>query len=206
MSKTLFHLIARPAFRITGLLCLIPLLLIDTAISGPTENNQLVKKGVYLVAKRKLHGTSFQQAVILITHYSEKEVMGFTINRPTKLPLTQLFPDVGPLKQNTDLLFLGGPVHPKKIFVLVRTKKPNENMRHIIDDVYFSTVKDAFSQPSQNIARTFAGYSGWTARQLQSEIKQGDWQVLHTGADIIFEKNPKSLWQRLHKKWSGKWA
>ena len=206
MTKTQHQCVTRPVLWVAGLLCLIPVLFANTATSGPTEKNQLVKKGVFLVAKSKLHGTSFQQTVILITHYSEKEVMGFTINRATDVPLTQLFPDVGPLKQNTDLLYLGGPVHPKKIFVLVRTKQPKEGMNHVIDDVYFSSVKDAFSPPSPNTTRAFAGYSGWTARQLHNEINRGDWQVVHTGSDIIFEKNPATLWQRLYKKWSGKWT
>ena len=137
---------------------MIPVLLTNTANSGPAEKNQLVKKGVFLVAKRKLHGTSFQQTVILITHYSEKEVMGFTINRATDVLLSQLFPDVGPLKQNTDLLYLGGPVHPKKIFVLVRTKQPKEGMNNVIDDVYFSSVKDAFSPPSPITTQQMRGW------------------------------------------------
>lgn len=185
---------------------MIPVIFTDTANSGPTENSQLVKKGVFLVAKRKLHGTSFQQTVILITHYGKKEVMGLAINRPTDIPLNQVFPELSPLKNNTDLLYLGGPVRPKILFVLVRTKEPKKGMRHVIDDVYFSSVKDAFSPPAQTITRTYKGYSGWSVRQLHNEIKQGDWQVVHAGPDIIFEENPATLWQRLFKKWSGKWT
>ena len=201
-----YKLIARPALWMAGLLILFPVLFIDTAFAAPTENNQLVKKGVLLVANRKLHGTSFQQTVILITHYSKKEVMGYAINRPTDVPLNQAFPNVGPLKHNTDLIYLGGPVRPKMMSVLLRTKQPKEGMRHVIDDVYFSSVKDAFSPPSQKITRIFSGFSGWSAKQLQNEIKRGDWKIVHTGPEIIFDKNPATLWQRLFNQWSGKWA
>ncbi|MCK4587174.1 MAG: YqgE/AlgH family protein [Gammaproteobacteria bacterium] len=206
MAKAQYNFIPKPALLVAGLLLFIPVLFADSAVAEPTENNLLVKKGVFLVAKRKLHGTRFQKTVILITHYSEKEVMGFAINRPTDIPLNQAFPDVGPLKHNTDLIYLGGPVRPKTMFVLLRTKQPKKGMHHIVDDVYFSSVKDAFSPSSHKITRTYAGFSGWTARQLQNEINRGDWQIVHTDPAIIFDENTSTLWQRLFKKWSGSWT
>lgn len=206
MTKARYHFTSNPALWIAGLLLFIPVLLTSTTIAGPIEKNALIKKGIFLVAKRKLHGTSFQQTVILITHYNDNEVIGFTINRPTDVPLNRAFPNVGPLKQNTDLIYLGGPVHPKTMFVLLRTKNPKQDMHHVIGDVYFSSVRDAFSPPPQKITRTFSGYSGWTPRQLQNEINRGDWQVVLAKPDIIFDKNTSTLWERLFKKWSGKWT
>jgi putative transcriptional regulator len=206
LTKAQYKLLTRPALWIAGLLLFIPVLFADSAIAGPVEKSLLVKKGAFLVAKRKLHGSSFQQTAILITHYSEKEVMGLAINRPTDIPLNQAFPDVRPLKHNTDLIYLGGPVRPKTMFVLLRTKQPKKDMHHVMDDVYFSSVKSAFSPPSHKITRTFAGYAGWTPRQLQNEINRGDWQVVHARPDFIFEKDTSTLWKRLFKKWSGKWT
>jgi putative transcriptional regulator len=82
-------------------------------------------------------------------------------------------------------------------------------MHHIAGDIYFSTGKNAFSRPDEAIAsstmRTYAGYAGWAPGQLQSEIGNGDWLMVHTHPKIIFEKNTEGLWQRLSKRWSGKW-
>jgi putative transcriptional regulator len=132
--------------------------------------------------------------------------MGLAINRPTDIPLNQAFPKLNQLKNNTDLLYMGGPVRPKTQFVLVRTKQPKKGLHHIIDDVYFSSAKNAFSSPLQKITRVYTGYSGWTKRQLHNEINRGDWLVVHTDPDIIFKEDTSTLWHRLMKRWSGYWA
>ena len=162
-------------------------------------------KGVFLVATEQLHGTSFQEAVILLTHYSARGVTGLTINRPTDIPLNEALPNIRQLNQHTDLLYLGGPVSTNEIFVLVRTKQPRKSMHHIIDDIYFSTGNNAFGWPLAGTARTYAGYAGWAARQLQNEINRGDWLVIQTNSAIIFEQDPSKLWNRLIKTWSGDW-
>jgi putative transcriptional regulator len=180
--------------------------LTNTALAGPGMPQPQVTQGVFLVATKQLHGTSFQKTIILITHYTDREVMGLAINRPTDTPLNHVFPNISPLKNNTDLLYMGGPVRPKTLFVLLRTKQPKKSMHHVIDDVYFSSAKNAFSPPLQKITRAYNGYSGWSVRQLQNEINRGDWLVVHTNPAIIFEENTSTLWQRLFKKWSGSWT
>jgi putative transcriptional regulator len=178
----------------------------NTALAEPGSPKPQVSQGVFLVATEKLHGSSFQKTIILLTHFSNREVMGLAINRPTDIPLNQVFPDISQLKNNTGLLYMGGPVRPKTLFVLLKTKRPKEGMHHVIDDVYFSSAKNAFSPPLQKITRAYNGYSGWSKRQLQNEIKRGDWLIVHADPAIIFEENTSTLWQRLFKKWSGSWT
>jgi len=162
-------------------------------------------KGVFLVATEQLHGTSFQEAVILLTHYSARGVTGLTINRPTDIPLSEALPNIHQFNQHTEPLYLGGPVSTNAIFVLVRTKQPRKSMHHIINDIYFSTGNNAFGGPLAGTVRTYAGYAGWTAHQLQNEISRGDWLVIQTEPAIVFEQDPSRLWNRLMKTWSGDW-
>jgi putative transcriptional regulator len=174
------------------------------AIADTSKN---LHDGIFLVATEQLHHSSFRHAVILLTHYSERGATGLTINRPSGVQLQQAFPEVRQLQQNTDPLYLGGPVNTNAIFVLLRTRTPSKRMHHIANDVYFSTAENAFSQtlnPSTS-TRTFAGYAGWAAGQLQNEINRGDWLMVHTSPKIIFEKDTDTLWQRLSKQWKGKW-
>ena len=162
-------------------------------------------KGRFLVATEQLNDTSFQQAVILITHLSERGATGLTINRPTDIPLSKIFPHTQQFKTTDDSLYLGGPVSTNAIFVLLRTRQPNQNMHHIAKNIYFSTADNAFSNPFHESTRVYAGYTGWHPGQLQIEIDRGDWILVHQEPDIIFEKNPHDLWQRLLKRWSGLW-
>ena len=210
MTKSHYNFLTRPSRWTTGRLLIFTFLLTvsytNTAPAEPGTPKLQVTQGVFLVATKKLHGTSFQKTIILLTHYTDREVMGLAINRPTELPLNQIFPKLSHLKKKTDLLYLGGPVRPKTLFVLLRTKQPKKGMHHVIDDVYFSSAKNAFSPPLQKITRAYNGYSGWSGRQLQNEINRGDWLVVHTDPAIIFEENTSTLWQRLIKRWSGYWT
>jgi len=166
-------------------------------------------EGVFLVATEQLHGSSFQQAVILLTHYSKRGATGLTINRPAGIALKQAFPGVRQLQQRTDPLYLGGPVSTNAIFVLLRTQQPGKTMHRIADDIYFSTGKNVFTRPFgasvYTATRTYAGYAGWAAGQLQNEISRGDWIMVRTHPKIIFEEDSEKLWQRLSKRWTGKW-
>jgi putative transcriptional regulator len=172
-------------------------------------SNDREDETTFLVATEQLHGTSFQQTVILLTHYSSQGATGLTINRPTDIPLNQVLPRIRHLQNRTDPLYLGGPVNPKTIFILLRTLQPSESMHRISGNVYFamgrSNYTDLFKSRSAKDIRTYAGYAGWAAGQLQKEIDRGDWLMIHTRPDIIFEDDNENLWYRLTKRWSGKW-
>ena len=43
------------------------------------------------------------------------------------------------------------------------------------------------------------GHSAWEKNQLDNEIKNGDWLV-HDSLENLFEKNPKTLWKDLIKR------
>lgn len=163
------------------------------------------RSGLFLVATDQLSGTSFQETVILLTHYSNRGATGLTINRPTDIPLNQAFPHIQQLNQHSDPLFLGGPVKENAIFVLVQTLEPHEGMHLITDHLYFSTGKNAFGYPINGTARAYAGYAGWAPGQLQHEIRRGDWLVVKTDPAIVFDENLPGLWLRLKNRWSGNW-
>lgn len=199
-SKQHAYLTAR---CITTLFITLFLILLCTTVTA--ERTLPEDQVLFLVATEQLEGTSFQETVILLTHYSARGATGLTINRPTDIPVEKILPRIPQLKLLNESLYLGGPVSTNAIFVLLRTDQPGENMHRIAKDIYFSTAKNAFSDPISGSSRTYAGYAGWAAGQLQAEIARGDWLLVHTEPGIIFEKNPDKIWHRLSKRWSGQW-
>lgn len=169
------------------------------------DDTPAANEGRFLVATAQLDGTSFQEAVILITHYSERGATGLTINRPTDIPLQDAFPHNDHLQQRTDPLYLGGPVSSNAIFVLLRTDRPQATMHRIAKNIYFATAQHAFSELRAEQSRIYAGYAGWMPGQLQAEISRGDWLIINIDPDIIFEKDTTTIWPRLNKSWSGRW-
>lgn len=201
MPMSRFHSLT---VRLSAVICIVSVfLLLGFPLEGLAE--QEPRRGLFLVATDQLQGSSFQETVILLTHYSEFGATGIAINRTTDVPLNQVFPDNEQLQQNNDTLFLGGPVQTNAIFVLVNTLEPTESMKLITDNLYFSTGKNAFNYPIKGKAHAYAGYAGWAPGQLQLEIRRGDWLVVKTNPAIVFDDNLPGLWLRLKNRWSGNW-
>jgi len=183
----------------------------NTATLIPTKGPSLApKKGRFLVATDNLAKTSFKETVILMTHFSKRGATGIAINRPAHIPLDEAFPGVESIQGHRETLFLGGPVKTDTIFVLMKTQRPHNYMQQITNGIYFAAGLGAISHglPKLNkdeSVRAYAGYAGWTAGQLQVEIKRGDWLIVEANPLIVFEDNTDSLWSRLHQTWSGNW-
>jgi putative transcriptional regulator len=54
--------------------------------------------------------------------------------------------------------------------------------------------------PSLSRLRVFAGYAGWSAGQLETEITAGGWWVLDALPDDVFPSRPELLWQQVLRR------
>lgn len=165
-------------------------------------------RGAFLISSKQLNNSSFQKTVILITHYSKRGATGIAINRESNFKIKDVFPHAEAMQNLTDPLFLGGPVKPEAIFVLISSDRKISDMQEIAPDLYFSAGAKAlahgFARAKKNI-RAYAGYSGWAPGQLENEISRGDWLVIDANPNIIFSKDYQRLWKRLYTNWSGRW-
>ncbi len=171
-----------------------------------------LQKGVFLVATANLHGTSFEKTVILITEHGASGAMGLAINRPTDLPLAEVLPELKDMTQVDDArIYLGGPVHPMAIVFLARAATPPDGGIHVFRDVFLGAgmagLKSALANSSgeDKKVQTYSGYAGWMPQQLENEIARGDWTVILADPVEIFGAETETLWQRLSRKWAGRW-
>ena len=195
--------------RLGAVSCWFVVLLPGATAGSPTDASQL-EKGVFLVAGRDLAGSLFEKTVIFITDYDANGAVGLIINRPTDIPLTRLLPDVHKPAQNTDKLYIGGPVVPRGLFLLMRTDRSHAAQNRVIADVSFAVGIDALIHMLKNagptdVVRAYSGYAGWQPGQLEAEISHGDWLVVHDDTALIFDADPRRIWVDLMKKWSGHW-
>jgi putative transcriptional regulator len=45
--------------------------------------------------------------------------------------------------------------------------------------------------------RVYAGYAGWSAEQLEAEVRKGAWRVVDGDAAAVFDREPETLWRRM---------
>ncbi len=170
-------------------------------ISDPDPFSVLPSKGKFLVATRNLMDPRFQETVILLIDYNDKGAMGLIINRPTSVPLIKLLPSVPGLKKQT-IVYYGGPVEGYRMLMLIQSnEKPAESVS-VFSNVYVSSSKNTLEhlvgeKNKERHFRIYAGYAGWTTKQLDWEVSRGDWLVVHADAESVFRKKSTNIWHEL---------
>ena len=158
-----------------------------------------IAKGVLLVASPSMEDPNFRHTVVLIVEHGPEGTMGFVLNRPTDILLSQALPEFATLKNTDHRLFLGGPVAPDRMTVLARLGESPSDVKPVIDGVYIvethKLLERLITQPKPTEAfRVFAGMAGWAPGQLDAELRQGAWAMLRPDAADIFDRDPANLW------------
>jgi len=160
-------------------------------------------KPLFLVATRELQDPLFQQSVILMLPQTEIPlVAGVIINKPTTVPVRELFSHVAPLVKQSETAYFGGPVDLDQPTLLLRASQPSGKASRLFDDIYLSTAPSSIaellrnSQPTKDL-RLFLGRAQWTKDQLHAEILEGSWYMAPAEGEFVFSQDPRRVWRTL---------
>ena len=175
------------------------------------KSEKELAQGKFLVASRRLMDPNFRETVVLLIRYGLDGAIGLVINRPVELKLSTVLPDIKELERSKETLYLGGPVEPARVLLLVRSAKPPEASMPVFGDVYLSSsekvLQDLIKKPvKEERFRIYAGYAGWAPKQLESELDSGHWHVLKADPETLFDKESSEIWQELIQRVSVKWV
>src|SRR5437773_7056973 len=92
-----------------------------------------------LVARTELSDANFKDSVVLVMNNIGPAPVGVITNRPTRIAVSRLFPDLERLGQLGDKLYFGGPVEIASVSFLFRADTPPEYASQVLAGVYFST-------------------------------------------------------------------
>lgn len=154
--------------------------------------------GRILIANPFLADSNFARSVVLLCEHGPEGTVGFVLNRPTELTLSDLLPDLA-----TPLLsiFQGGPVQLDTLHMLHRTPELYSGVE-IAPGIYWGGSYEALQESiSENTyqpidLRLFVGYSGWSPGQLDTEMEQASWIVAEPDESLLFETDNDHLWRR----------
>jgi putative transcriptional regulator len=168
-------------------------------------------KGRFLVARRSVNDPRFAETVILLIAYSDQGAMGLIINRPTDVRLASALPKMEELRDRPDHVFVGGPVSPSAMLLLIRSATAPEGAQPVFGDVYVSgkleTLRNALGKSGKmHRLRAYAGYAGWGPGQLDREIARGDWAIGPGDAGTIFDTPSGDMWPKLIDRFSVEWT
>jgi putative transcriptional regulator len=157
-------------------------------------------QGQLLLDSGQLGGSFFQRTVVLICQHNGEGAFGLVLNRALGKTAGELIvanlPDL--LKESP--LYLGGPVQPSALsylhtdsYIPEADVLPNLALGHSLDDLL--EIGGSFSATKK--VRLFAGYAGWSAGQLEGEMKRKAWLTHPASVELVFQTPPELLWQKV---------
>lgn len=152
-------------------------------------------KGEFLVSMPALKGDYFRDSVTFLIEHNEEGAFGLMINKPIKIELAAIFPELKDTHCKVEVLE-GGPVEHDRIFFLHTPDKQYESSLPINPEITLSTSPDLIADllledpPQQVIA--IVGYAGWGGQQLEEEIVSDAWLVTPFDRDILFSNDHRT--------------
>lgn len=176
---------------------------IRSAIADAPSRSVPSNKPTFLVATRELGDPLFQHSVVLmVPAHQPPLVVGIIINKPGRMTLRDVFPEVASLKDRTDSVYFGGPVDYTSASLLTREPPPSGKAQRVLDGVYLIVDRDSIAEALKKPApesdlRFVLGRAQWSHDQLRSEIQAGSWYIAPAAAEQVFSAEPKGLWREL---------
>ena len=163
----------------------------DKAGSGKEDSfltNQL------LVAMPQLQDSYFANTVIYMWRHTDEGALGLVVNLPIKMQLADIFEQLGieDLRENKapQIILSGGPVETEKGFVLHNDKPRWPSSMQITDELTLTTSREILADIGQGLGPgkflVALGCAGWSAGQLEKDIRQNSWLTCPASPDIIF--------------------
>ncbi len=173
-------------------------------------------KGYFLISEFQILDPNFIQSVILILEHNDEGAFGLTVNRRSKLILSDVFSHFSdePQARKTPL-YVGGPLQQDYLFTLHSEMTEDHQKSETSSDVggvifepsfqavshYFQdSLLDSIPPDDRPTIRFFLGYSGWGKGQLEDELESGSWVVLQATPEIVFHPSPDECWRKALEK------
>jgi putative transcriptional regulator len=163
--------------------------------------------GKLLVASPALADPNFHRAVILMCAHGTGGSFGVVLNRPLPTLAVDRVRAWGRDVARPGNLFAGGPVQPNVAFAVGLASGPR-------DDPWWTSIAEHLglvsltADPSEVLPslvqfRIFAGYAGWRAGQLETEVRGESWFVVDAQPADALTDEPEQLWHNVLRRQPG---
>lgn len=166
--------------------------------------------GTLLISEPALRDFYFGRSVVLLVEHNTGEgTIGLILNKPIHLKLNQV---VKEFPNNEFPLFLGGPVHPERLFYLHTLGDKVSGSIEIIPGLFWGGEIEKLMElinldlVKPDEVRFFIGYSGWEPGQLDTEMKEKSWVVTQCKLETVMERHPEKLWSNMLKEMGNDYA
>ena len=165
-------------------------------------------KGRLLIAEPSiLNDNSFKRTIVLLTEHTDKNTVGFILNRPLPYTVNDLIPEI----DCEFTVFQGGPVEQDNLYFVHNVPNLIPNSIEVANGIYwggnFESLKALLINKliKSNEIRFFLGYSGWGTNQLNNELTTNSWFISENDFPNIFATDNESIWKNKLLQKGGKY-
>lgn len=169
-----------------------------------SRHAESIEAPVMLVAMPQIADPFFWHSIVLLVDYTAEGSLGLIINRPTELKVADVLRELEiPWTGDPEgIVHLGGPVQPQLGSVLYRLEDSgtDDASAEIVDGLFVSQNLETLRRLATSLPfelRLVLGYAGWSAGQLDEEIRRHDWLVAPVDVSQIFSPEPENVWERV---------
>lgn len=165
-------------------------------------------KGTLLIANPFLKDPNFVRTVIFLCEHREEGTFGFVLNKYFPKTLDEL---LSSLEQCKAPVYFGGPVQKDTIHFLHQYPDLIPGGEEVLENIYWGGNFESLvvNILSNNIdiskIKFFIGYSGWSAGQLDEEMKENSWLTVKATKKLVFHNDPEAIWKDSLKEMGGEY-
>ncbi len=157
-------------------------------------------RGKLLIAAPSLFDF-FRRTVILMVEHGEEGAFGVVLNRLSEATVAEAVPSLAVLADAEEMVRIGGPVGPESVVILGEFEDPGESPKLVFGDL---GVVDPGEDAVLRRVRVYAGHSGWSPGQLESELDRDAWLVETADPDDPFLD--EDIWPTVLRRRGGEYA
>tara|TARA_Y100001968_G_C19055144_1_gene571044 strand:- start:34 stop:594 length:561 start_codon:yes stop_codon:yes gene_type:complete len=164
----------------------------------------------FLISMPHVNDPIFKKSLIYICSHDKDGAMGLIVNKPiSDLELQQ---EADSILKETQLhqinpkpnIYFGGPVDMNMGIILHPLDYKTQKTIQISNQVGVTSdskiLNDIVTGHGPSMFRFSIGYAGWSNGQLEDEFENGDWLIVPSDSEMIFDMPDEQKWPYINNK------
>ena len=169
---------------------------IRAILSPDMSESQIQLEGTLILADPSLRDGFFNRSVILLnSHTADDGAQGLILNHPTGHSVGHFLKDKEFSHLENIPVHIGGPVSREQLTFSAFWWSPDDGLHWQLRLPAQQAIERS-KQPGI-IVRAFVGYSGWTAGQLESELRRDSWIPAKPAPTLFGKEHNQDLWSEI---------
>ena len=170
--------------------------------------DKIPEKGKILISEPFLPDTFFNRSIVYLTEHTPEGSVGFILNKKLDIKVRDA---ISGFDTCDDSLNMGGPVAPDTLHYLHTAGELIPKSVSVDGNIFWGgdieVIKSliAFGKLGISKIRFFLGYSGWSAGQLDRELKENSWVIARIRSDIVMGNRGNDTWKMVLRSLKNKY-